>query len=159
MIENMTHTCDFSFVKTDENTWDVTYDLENLSDHIVISATKPYTPRTLSPADNNEARSAIRQWLRAMFKIWYGVANGVKFTCTNPASDFLTRGEKIAKTRATMRVFVQPTVTPVVHNSNNPRVFEVVQVGKVWTIIRHESELLSEQEAKTQMFAHIVNGD
>ena len=39
------------------------------------------------------------------------------------------------------------------------RLYEVVEVGGVWTIKKHDDKWYTAEEAKTQLFAHVVNGD
>ena len=73
--------------------------------------------------------------------------------CLNDKSWFLTKGEKANKTR--MRAKNQAAEA----TDSDERLYTVAQVNGVWTIKKVETQLLSEEEAKTVLFKKIVNGE
>lgn len=169
MIQQITHTCEFNFTKLGEGEYRVNYAVADAANREIDSGTRIYRPRSMDKIkDNNDVRAFTNAWLRATILFALGLNKGVKFVCTNPESDFVSRADKM---RATLernkrsRLLVAAQDEPVAESrptptaSSNGRLFEVVQKNGVWTIIKHESELLTEEEAKTQLFARIVNGD
>lgn len=115
----------------------------------------------------NDLKERVRQAIRARIRANFGIYKDIKFICTNPDSDFLTRSEMFAINKAKRRERAGKdsegiTSTPaetIAATEPEKRLYEVIKKNDVWTIVKHETELLTAQEAKTQLFAHIVNGD
>lgn len=115
----------------------------------------------------NDLKERVRQAIRARIRADLGIYKDIEFICTNPDSDFLTRSEMFAHNKAKRRARAGKasegiTSTPAETTATTgpeKRLYEVIKKNDVWTIVKHEAELLTAQEAKTQLFAHIVNGD
>lgn len=108
----------------------------------------------------NDLKERVRQAIRARIRANLGIYKDIKFICTNPDSDFLTRSEMIANSKAKRREREGKTSEGITSTTGpEKRLYEVIKKNEAWTIIKHETELLTAQEAKTQLFAHIVNGD
>ena len=71
----------------------------------------------------------------------------------NDKSWFLTKGEKANKTR------LRAKNQAVEDTDSGERLYTVAQVNGVWTIKKVETQLLSEEEAKTLLYKKIVNGE
>ena len=96
----------------------------------------------------------------------YGI-KAMHTVCLNPDSDFLSRSEVRALNiqKKNQRIEEQ---TPVIvlgepqevirQKPNGERQYEVVEVGGVWTIKKHDTKWYTADEAKTQLFAKVVNG-
>lgn len=126
--------------------------VENASKNILYETTTTYTPITLDPQDMNDWRNGIVQAARMRVKKELGMSKDVTAVCVNDKSWFLTKGEKLSKTRSS-------TKAPVVKPSTEERLYTVVQEHGVWTIKKVETQLLTEEEAKTVLFKKIVNGE
>lgn len=126
--------------------------VENATKSILYETTTTYTPIALEPQDMNDWRNGIVQAARMRVRKELGIAKDVTAVCVNDKSWFLTKGEKISKARSS-------TKTPVVKPSTEERLYTVVQEHGVWTIKKVETQLLSEEEAKTVLFKKIVNGE
>lgn len=121
----------------------------------------------------NEAVARIRGIVALSLSRKFGVQN-TKITkvCTNPKSDFLTRAEMSQRywdnrfndaygteTETKMLVSTPAKIELVSPTISKERLYEVVEVGGVWTIKKHDDKWYTAEEAKTQLFAHVVNGD
>lgn len=126
--------------------------VENATKSILYETTTTYTPTSLEPQDMNDWRNGIVQAARMRVKKELGITKDVTSVCVNDKSWFLTKGEKISKARSR-------TKTPVVKTSTEERLYTVVQEHGVWTIKKVETQLLTEEEAKTVLFKKIVNGE
>ena len=126
--------------------------VENATKSILYETTTTYTPTSLNLQDMNDWRNGIVQAARMRVKKELGITKDVTAVCVNDKSWFLTKGEKISKTRSS-------TKTPVVKTSTEERLYTVVQEHGVWTIKKVETQLLTEEEAKTVLFKKIVNGE
>ena len=126
--------------------------VENATKSILYETTTTYTPIALEPQDMNDWRNGIVQAARMRVRKELGIAKDVTAVCVNDKSWFLTKGEKISKARSS-------TKTPVVKPSTEERLYTVVQENGVWTIKKVETQLLTEEEAKTVLFKKIVNGE
>lgn len=118
----------------------------------------------------NDAVNRVRGIVSLMLKRKYGIKK-IECVCTNPRDQLLTRSELahmayrkkmgiIAPKDSDMvlRGEAQPIET-LCNTASTERVYEVVEVGGVWTIKKHDCKLYTADEAKTQLFAKIVNGD
>lgn len=126
--------------------------VENATKNILYETTTTYTPVSLKPQDMNDWRNGIVQAARMRVRKELGIAKDVTSVCVNDKSWFLTKGEKISKTRSNAKA-------PVVEISTEERLYTVVQEHGVWTIKKVETQLLTEEEAKTLLFKKIVNGE
>lgn len=126
--------------------------VENATQRILYETTTTYTPISLEPQDMNDWRNGIVQAARMRVKKELGISKDVSAVCVNDKSWFLTKGEKISKTRSNAKA-------PVVKTSTEERLYTVVQEHGVWTIKKAETQLLTEEEAKTVLFKKIVNGE
>lgn len=126
--------------------------VENATKSILYETTTTYTPTTLEPQDMNDWRNGIVQAARMRVRKELGIAKDVTSVCVNDKSWFLTKGEKRNKTRSNAKA-------PVVKTSTEERLYTVVQEHGVWTIKKVETQLLTEEEAKTLLFQKIVNGE
>lgn len=127
-----------------------------------------YTART-EPKHFNEAVMRVRWCLYTKLRTKYGNVPLAQ-ECTNPKEDFLSMKQmcamaaqrkneevlaKAAKLQPTL--FAQPE--KIEKKATGERLYEVVEVGGIWTIKKHDSKWYTADEAKTQLFAKIVNGD
>lgn len=166
---------EYSFTKLNKNgVSDARYNLyDNEACKWLVNTTYvTYKPQAQvleeSPIDTmNDLKERVRQAIRARIRATLGIYKDIEFTCTNPDSDFLTRSEMFAINKAKRReradkvgegISSNPTEANAVTGAEK-RLYEVIKKNDVWTIVKHETELLTAQEAKTQLFAHIVNGD
>ena len=123
----------------------------------------------------NDAVARIRGIVSLSLSRKFGVQN-TKITkvCTNPKSDFLTRAEmakkywaerfgeeyqEAAETETEVLVSEPAKIELAAPQISKERLYEVVEVGGVWTIKKHDVKWYTAEEAKTQLFAHVVNGD
>lgn len=134
------------------------YKLINTETGEVISdVTTTYTPRARIPDDMNEWRTAIAYAARMRVREEHKIFNDMSIVCLNKKSDFLTKGEKSKKTRASKRVAA--LAAPQTESVQQDCCYYVVQDNGVWTIKKSASQLLTEDEAKTLLFQKIVNGE
>lgn len=116
-----------------------------------------YTPRThaggitLRQANMN-ARWALRTSLARRHN-----TTKIRMVCTTSKEDFIKDEKEIERAVALLHGAPQP-ITPSAPK-NTERLYEVVKVGDVWTIVKHENPFYTAEEAKTQLFAKVVNGD
>lgn len=145
------------------------------NNHVIDEGTYTYRPWKM-PENLNAVRNTGRWAVRTHLAKRYGVRE-MTTVCLNPKSDFVTRGELRAKAMrkkfmekydlvSTEEKAQEETVlmaepqkiekfTPV----KGGRLYEVVEVGGVWTIKKHDTKWFTAEEAKTQLFAKVVNGD
>ena len=113
----------------------------------------------------NSVRNTGRWALRTQLAKKYGVKS-MQTICKNPESDFLTRAERRAQTAQKYKqerleqkeqLFLgEPQLIKT--KTSKERLYEVVEVGGVWTIKKHATKWFTAEEAKTQLFAKVVNG-
>lgn len=127
--------------------------VDNETDSVLLKTTTTYTPTTLTPTDMNDWRRFIAQAARMRVKKELDIRKDITSVCLNDKSWFLTKGEKANKTRARAK---NQTVEAT---DSGERLYTVAQVNGVWTIKKVETQLLSEEEAKTVLFQKIVNGE
>ena len=126
--------------------------IDNETDSVLLETTTTYTPATLVPTDMNDWRRFVTQAARMRVKKELGITKNITTVCLNDKSCFLTKGEKIAKTRLCAKN------QAVEDTDSGERLYTVAQVNGVWTIKKVETQLLTEDEAKTLLFQKIVNG-
>lgn len=111
----------------------------------------------------NDLKERVRQAIRARIRADLGIYKDIEFACLNPDSDFLTRSEMFTHNKAKRReragkanegIATSPTEANATTGPEK-RLYEVIKKNDVWTIIKHEQELLT----KTQLITYIVNGD
>ena len=124
--------------------------VENTTETTLYEAKTTYTPVSLCPQDMNDWRASVGQAARMRVKKELGVTQGIKVVCLNDTSMFLTKYEKTKKTRLGTRNS---------DTDSGERLYTVAQVNGVWTIKKVETQLLTEEEAKTVLFKKIVNGE
>lgn len=122
----------------------------------------------------NDAIARIKGIVALSMSRKYGVENTkIQKICTNPKSDFLTRSEMAkrywaerfgeeyqeATTETEVLVSEPAKIELAAPQISKERLYEVVEVGGVWTIKKHDDKWYTAEEAKTQLFAHVVNGD
>ena len=127
--------------------------VENATKSILYETTTTYTPTSLKPQDMNDWRKYIAQAARMRVRKELAIAKDIISVCLNDKSWFLTKGEKANKTR--MRAKNQAAEA----TDSGERLYTVAQVNGVWTIKKVETQLLTEEEAKTVLFKKIVNGE
>ena len=149
--------CKFKFFKDTESKYDVSYTLFDEHGNVIDAGMVPYEPKT--PIKTmNEAKHRVAQALSMRLKYTRpGVQ--IKMNCLNPASDFLTRSEMYRIARGLEEP--QPTKPEAsCVASDNDQQYEVVCVGQgLWTIRKSQTQYYTEQEAKTELFKRIVNGE
>ena len=111
--------------------------VDNEADIVLLDATTTYTPTTVTPTDMNEL----------------DIRKDIVSVCLNDKSWFLTKGEKANKTR------LRAKNQAVEATDSGERLYTVAQVDGIWTIKKVETQLLTEEEAKTLLFQKIVNGE
>lgn len=127
--------------------------IDNETDSVLLETPTTYTPVTVTPTDMNDWRRFIAQAARMRVRKELGIAKDITTVCLNDKSWFLTKGEKANKTRLrTKNQAVEVT-------DSGERLYTVAQVNGVWTIKKVETQLLTEEEAKTVLFKKIVNGE
>lgn len=115
----------------------------------------------------NHAVSRARGIISQKLKRKYGVVK-LECVCLNPKEQFASKRELIQRAFAKRfadkmadseqeTLFSEPE--PLERKSSTERLYEVVEVGGVWTIKKHETKWFTADEAKTQLFAKVVNGD
>lgn len=123
----------------------------------------------------NDAVNRIRGIISLYLGRKYGLkGRDIEVICTNPESDFLTRSEmarrywaerfgeeyqEVAKTETKVLVSEPEKIESAAPQISKERLYEVVEVGGVWTIKKHDSPWYTAEEAKTQLFAKVVNGE
>lgn len=127
--------------------------VDNETDSVLMETTTTYTPITLTPTDMNDWRRFIAQAARMRVKKELDIRKDIVCVCLNDKSWFLTKGEKANKTR------LRAKNQAVEATDSGERLYTVAQVNGVWTIKKVETQLLSEEEAKTLLFKKIVNGE
>ena len=127
--------------------------VDNETETVLLETTTTYTPVTVTPTDMNDWRKYIAQAARMRVKKELDIAKDIVSVCLNDKSWFLTKGEKANKTR--MRTKNQA----VEDTDSGERLYTVAQVNGVWTIKKVETQLLTEEEAKTVLFKKQVNGE
>jgi hypothetical protein len=130
---------------------------------------RTYTYNARTPIKHfNDANARIKGIISLDISRRLGINNKtIAKVCTNPKEDFLTRSEMAQRywTNRANEIYGEQAVligeaqeiieTPI----TTDRLYEVVEVGGVWTIKKHDSKWFTAEEAKTQLFAHVVNGD
>lgn len=119
----------------------------------------------------NDAVSRVRGIVSLTLKRKYGIKT-IECVCTNPNDQFLSRSELSHMAYRKKMGIVEPSVAtpvddmvfrseaqPIEKIVTGDRVYEVVEVGGIWTIKKHDAKWYTADEAKTQLFAKIVNGD
>ena len=119
----------------------------------------------------NDAVNRLRGIVSLMLKRRYGIKT-IECVCTNPSDQFLSRSELSHMAYRKKMGIVEPTdvapvddmvlcseAQPIEKVVTGDRVYEVVEVGGIWTIKKHDTKWYTADEAKTQLFAKIVNGD
>lgn len=127
--------------------------VDNETDSVLMETTTTYTPVTLTPTDMNDWRRFIAQAARMRVRKELDIRKDIITVCLNDKSWFLTKGEKANKTRLRAKNHV------VESTDSGERIYTVVQEHGVWTIKKVETQLLTEEEAKTVLFKKIVNGE
>lgn len=127
--------------------------IDNETDSVLLETTTTYTPVTVTPTDMNDWRRFIAQAARMRVRKELGIAKDITTVCLNDKSWFLTKGEKANKTR------LRAKKQTVEDTDSGERLYTVAQVNGVWTIKKVETQLLTEEEAKTILFKKIVNGE
>lgn len=140
------------------------YQNENILDEGVYA----YTART-KPKHFNDAVMRVRWVLYSQLRRKYG---GIQIVnkCTNPKEHFLSRSQmaRMCNQRKTAEFLKkldnqQPVLVSqpqkIEKKPAGERLYEVVEVGGIWTIKKHAAAWYTAEEAKTQLFAKIVNGD
>ena len=127
--------------------------VDNETDSVLMETTTTYTPVTLTPTDMNDWRRFIALAARMRVKKELDIRKDIVCVCLNDKSWFLTKGEKANKTR------LRAKNQAVEATDSGERLYTVAQVNGVWTIKKVETQLLSEEEAKTVLFKKIVNGE
>lgn len=134
-----------------------------------ILESKTYTYHAHTPIKHfNNACARIRGIISQTLARRFGIENrAIQKVCTNPQEEFLSRSEmaQMYLDKRINEIYGDETVlvgepqeiieTPI----TTDRLYEVVEVGGVWTIKKHDSKWYTAEEAKTQLFAHVVNGD
>lgn len=124
--------------------------VDNATETTLYETKTTYTPVSLCPQDMNDWRASVGQAARMRVKKELGLTQDIKVVCLNDTSMFLTKYEKTKKTRLGTRNS---------DTGSGERLYTVAQVNGVWTIKKVETQLLSEEEAKTLLFQKIVNGE
>lgn len=127
--------------------------VDNETDSVLLETTTTYTPTTLTPTDMNDWRRFVAQAARMRIRKELDITKDIISVCLNDKSWFLTKGEKANKTR------LRAKNQAVEDADSGERLYTVAQVNGVWTIKKVETQLLSEEEAKTVLFKKIVNGE
>lgn len=127
--------------------------MDNETDSVLMETTTTYTPVTVTPTDMNDWRRFVAQAARMRVRKELGIAKDIITVCLNDKSWFLTKGEKANKTR------LRAKNQAVEDTDSGERLYTVAQVNGVWTIKKVETQLLTEEEAKTLLFQKIVNGE
>ena len=126
--------------------------VDNETDSVLLETTTTYTPVSLTPTDMNDWRRFIAQAARMRVRKELDIRKDIVCVCLNDKSWFLTKGEKANKTRMRAKNLA------VENTDSGERLYTVAQVNGVWTIKKVETQLLTEEEAKTVLFKKIVNG-
>lgn len=163
---------EFFVREIDENTYATDYKFYQ-NDNVLDARTYMYHAR-IPVKHFNDAVARIKGIIALSMSRIYGVANKeIHKVCLNPESDFLTRSEMAKKYWANRweeeyAEAAEPETTAEVLYSepqeaqkiiSNVRQYEVVELDGVWAIKKHDNKWYTAEEAKTQLFAHVVNGD
>ena len=148
--------CQFKFFKDTDSKYDVMYTLMDEKGATIDAGRVPYVPLHGPLKTMNEAKKKITQALCMRLKYTRPGVN-IKMICKNPQSDFLTKSQMYWINKG-MPTEEQPKVSCVATPDNNEQLFEVVEVGGIWTIKKHDEPYYTEAEAKTELFKRIVNG-
>lgn len=134
--------------------------------NVLDAGTYKYFPRQEHDTLNS-ARNMGRWAVRTAMAKKYGIKK-MKTVCLNPESDFLSRAElaQISRQKRALEqakpvenvILGEPQKVEIV-NTSKERLYEVVEVGGVWTIKKHNTKWFTAEDAKTQLFAKVVNGD
>lgn len=142
------------------------------NDHVLDEGTYTYRPWK-TPENLNDVRNTGRWAVRTHLAKRYGVKE-MTTLCLNPQSDFVSRAELRANSvrKKFMKKYnleeagtkKEETVLmaepqKIEKKATGERLYEVIEVGGIWTIKKHDSKWYTADEAKTQLFAKIVNGD
>lgn len=115
----------------------------------------------------NHAVSRARGILAQKIKRKYGFVK-LECVCLNPKEQFASKGELLQralskrfadKLAETEQEILVSEPEPLERKPSTERLYEVVEVGGVWTIKKHETKWYTADEAKTQLFAKVVNGE
>lgn len=163
---------EFFIREINETTWAFDYKFYQ-NDRVLDEGTYTYRPWK-KPENLNAVRKVGRWAVRTYLAKRYGV-NQMKTVCVNPKSDFVSRAELRANTvrkkfmekynlEETEENKPEETVLmaepqKIEKRTPTDRVYEVVEVGGIWTIKKHDTKWFTAEEAKTQLFAKVVNGD
>lgn len=158
----------------DKTAWAFDYKFYQ-NDHVLDEGTYTYRPWK-TPENLNTVRNTGRWAVRTFLAKRYGVKE-MTTLCLNPQSDFVSRAElraNSARKRFMKRYSLEETTAKKPEETilmaepqkiekrtsvNSERLYEVVEVGGVWTIKKHDTKWFTAEEAKTQLFAKVVNGD
>lgn len=156
----------------DKTAWAFDYKFYQ-NDHVLDEGTYTYRPWK-TPENLNAVRNTGRWAVRTQLAKRYGVKE-MTTVCLNPQSDFVSRSELRANTRRkkfmetynleeTAEKELEETVLmaepqKIEKHTPTDRLYEVVEVGGIWTIKKHDTKWFTAEEAKTQLFAKVVNGD
>lgn len=135
--------------------FNVVYSLKNQRTGQVIAEEEPY--RYSTSKDKFDSPKAINNYIMAALRMWckakHGIGESITRICLNDDYSWAPK-ELLADKPTEVPVKVETPVKPV----DNSRLFEVVQIHGVWTIVKHDKPLLTEQQAKIEFFAKVVNG-
>lgn len=148
--------CQFRFFKETDNKFQVTWKLINENDDVVDSGVKPYCPLRGPIKTMNEAKSKIKDALYAQM-IYAHPGQKIRLLCINPKSDFLTK-QQLYRLKHGLEPVGQLSL-PVPERTDEMPQYEVACVSGTWTIKKHDTPYYTEQEAKTELFKRIVNGE
>ena len=127
--------------------------VDNEENNTLLETTTTYTPVLAEPNDLNDWRRLIAQAARMRILKECKLSQDISVVCLNDKSEFLTKGEKAKKTRIVAKIHAAE------ESVSGERIYTVVQEHGVWTIKKVETQLLTEEEAKTVLFKKIVNGE
>lgn len=163
---------EFFIREIDKTTWAFDYKFFQ-NDNVLDEGTYKYRPWK-KPENLNSVRKIGRWAVRTHLSKRYGV-NQMTTVCVNPKSDFVSRAELRANTvrkkflerynlEETAKEKPEETVLmaepqKIEKCTPTDRIYEVVEVDGVWTIKKHDAKWFTAEEAKTQLFAKVVNGD
>lgn len=158
----------------DKTAWAFDYKFYK-NDRVLDEGTYTYRPWR-KPENLNAVRNTGRWAVRTHLAKRYGVKE-MTTLCLNPKHDFVSRAElraisvrkkfmerynlekAEAKRQAETVLTAEPQKIEKRKPVNNERVYEVVEVGGVWTIKKHDKKWFTAEDAKIQLFAKVVNGD
>jgi len=127
----------------------VTYTITNAKTGQIIAENEKYyySARRAQFNSVGHLRNYVLCGLRMWVKATHGVCSGIHSRLQN-TDDKWAEGMLEPQTEH---------VAPQKICDNTQRIFEVIQENGVWTIIKHDRPLLTEQQAKIEFFAKVVN--